>query len=101
MNGNRSEIGPGMPAYQFGSGFLNGDGPSHLPPHSKFDLSIGKSFAKKLTYISPREVYGEVTYRFHFCPDCCVAPGQPLCDLRGSERRANRGREKRYTQCAE
>ena len=32
------------PAYQFGSGFLNGDGPSHLPPHSTFDLSIGKTF---------------------------------------------------------
>ncbi|HLY20138.1 MAG TPA: TonB-dependent receptor, partial [Bryobacteraceae bacterium] len=27
------------PSYQFGSGFLNGNGPSHLPPHSTFDLS--------------------------------------------------------------
>ena len=79
------------PAYQFGSGFLNGDGPSHLPPHSTFDISLGKSFAEKLTvsvsavniantryledtsntfggthYIDPREIYGEVKYRFHF-----------------------------------
>jgi outer membrane receptor protein involved in Fe transport len=79
------------PAYQFGSGFLNGDGPSHLPPHSTFDLSIGKNFGEKWTisanavniantrylldtsntfggthYILPRQIYGEVRYRFHF-----------------------------------
>ncbi|HTB20769.1 MAG TPA: TonB-dependent receptor [Bryobacteraceae bacterium] len=79
------------PAYQFGSGFLNGDGPAHLPPHSTFDLSIGKKFGEKWTlsanavniantrylldtsntfggthYISPREIYGEVRYRFKF-----------------------------------
>jgi outer membrane receptor protein involved in Fe transport len=79
------------PAYQFGSGFLNGNGPSHLPPHSTFDLSIGKTFGEKLTvsanavniansrylldtsntfggthYINPRQIYGEVRYRFHF-----------------------------------
>ncbi len=79
------------PAYQFGSGFLNGDGPSHLPPHSTFDLSIGKTFREKVTvsvnavniantrylldtsntfggthYINPRQIYGEVKYRFHF-----------------------------------
>jgi outer membrane receptor protein involved in Fe transport len=79
------------PSYQFGSGFLNGDGPTHLPPHSTFDLSIGKTFRDKLTvsvnavniantrylldtsntfggthYINPRQIYGEVRYRFHF-----------------------------------
>ncbi len=79
------------PAYQFGSGFLNGDGPAHLPPHSTFDLSIGKTFREKLTvslnavniantrylldtsntfggthYINPRQIYGEIRYRFHF-----------------------------------
>ncbi len=79
------------PAYQFGSGFLNGNGPAHLPPHSTFDLSIGKTFREKITvsasavniantrylldtsntfggthYINPREIYGEVRYRFHF-----------------------------------
>jgi outer membrane receptor protein involved in Fe transport len=79
------------PAYQFGSGFLNGDGPSHLPPHSTFDLSIGKTIGEQWTvsasvvniantrylvdtsntfggthYINPRQIYGEVRYRFHF-----------------------------------
>jgi len=79
------------PAYQFGSGFLNGNGPSHLPPHSTFDLSFGKTFKEKWTisanainiansrylvdtsntfggthYINPRQIYGEVRYRFHF-----------------------------------
>jgi outer membrane receptor protein involved in Fe transport len=79
------------PAYQFGSGFLNGDGPAHLPPHSTFDLSIGKSFGESLTisanavniansrylldtsntfggthYVNPRLLYGEVRYKFHF-----------------------------------
>ena len=79
------------PAYQFGSGFLNGNGPSHLPPHSTFDLSVGKTFREKLTisanavniantrylldtsntfggthYINPCQIYGEIKYRFHF-----------------------------------
>ena len=79
------------PAYQFGSGFLNGDGPAHLPPHSTFDLSIGKTFRENVTisanavniantrylldtsntfggthYINPRQIYGEIRYRFHF-----------------------------------
>jgi outer membrane receptor protein involved in Fe transport len=78
-------------AYQFGSGFLNGNGPSHLPPHSTFDLSVGKTFREKVTvsgsavniansrylldtsntfggthYINPRQIYGEVKWRFHF-----------------------------------
>ena len=30
----------------YGSGFLNGDGPGHLPPHATFDLSLGKSFGE-------------------------------------------------------
>jgi len=79
------------PTYQFGSGFLNGDGPSHLPPHSTFDLSIGKQMGERWTvsanavniantrylldtsntfggthYINPRQLYGEVRYRFHW-----------------------------------
>jgi outer membrane receptor protein involved in Fe transport len=79
------------PAYQFGSGFLNGDGPAHLPPHSTFDLAIGKKFGEDWTlsvnatnignarylldtsntfggthWINPRQVYAEVRYRFHF-----------------------------------
>ena len=79
------------PAYQFGSGFLNGNGPAHLPPHSTFDLSVGKRFGERWSisanavnignarylldtsntfggthYINPRQIYGELRYRFHF-----------------------------------
>jgi outer membrane receptor protein involved in Fe transport len=79
------------PAYQFGSGFLNGNGPAHLAPHSTFDLSIGRTFHEKVTisanvvnvantrylqdtsntfggthYVNPRQIYGEIRYRFHF-----------------------------------
>lgn len=77
------------PSYQFGSGFLNGDGPSHLPPHSTFDFSIGKDFGDNWSisanavniantrylldtsntfggthYVNPRQIYGELRYRF-------------------------------------
>jgi outer membrane receptor protein involved in Fe transport len=31
----------------YGSGFLNGDGPDHLPAYSTVDLSVGKSFGEK------------------------------------------------------
>jgi len=79
------------PACQFGSGFLNGDGPSHLPPHWTFDLGLGKQFREGWTisanavniantrylldtsntfggthFINPRQVYVELRYRFHF-----------------------------------
>ena len=79
------------PAYQYGSGFLDGEGPTHLPPHSTFDLSMGKRFGEKWTvsasavnignarylldnsntfggthYVNPREIYGEVRYRFKY-----------------------------------
>jgi hypothetical protein len=78
------------PAYEFGSGFLNADGPSHLPPHSTFDLSIGKKFGERWSlsvnavniantrylldtsntfggthYINSRQIYAEVRYHFH------------------------------------
>jgi hypothetical protein len=33
----------------YGSGFLNGDGPSHLPGYTTFDLSVGKSFGENFT----------------------------------------------------
>ena len=32
--------------YNYGSGFLNGDGPSHLPAYNTVDLSIGKHFGE-------------------------------------------------------
>lgn len=79
------------PAYQFGSGFLSGDGPGHLPPHSTFDLSIGKRFGESLSvsanavnlgnarflvdtsntfggthFTNPRQIYVELRYRFRF-----------------------------------
>ncbi len=75
----------------YGSGFLRGNGPAHLPPHTTFDLSLAKSIgdtwrlsadATNVTnarylldtsntfggthYVNPREIYGEVRYRFHF-----------------------------------
>lgn len=75
----------------YGSGFLDGDGPDHLPPHTTVDLSIGKDFGEswsaKFTalnvgdsrflldnsntfggthYVNPREVGVQVRYRFHF-----------------------------------
>ncbi len=75
----------------YGSGFLNGDGPLHLPAHTIFDISLGKSFGESWSlafnalnvanrrymldnsntfggthYANPRELYGELRYRFHF-----------------------------------
>jgi outer membrane receptor protein involved in Fe transport len=77
--------------YSYGSGFLNGDGPGHLPPHNSVDLAIGKSFGEnwsaKVTatnladsryYIDlsntfggshvadPRQISVQVRYRFHY-----------------------------------
>jgi outer membrane receptor protein involved in Fe transport len=75
----------------YGSGFLDGEGPEHLPPHTTFDLSLGKSFGERwnvrLTglnlanhhylldnsntfggthFYNPREISVQVKYRFHF-----------------------------------
>jgi len=78
----------------YGSGFLNGEGdqqPTHLSPHTTFDVAVGKSFGEKwdvrLTatnlsnnrylldnantfggthYVNPFEIGGQVKYRFHF-----------------------------------
>jgi outer membrane receptor protein involved in Fe transport len=74
----------------FGSGFLDGDGPAHLPSHTTFDLALGKSFGGRFTvtlavqnianshylidnsntfggthFNYPRQFTGEVRYRFH------------------------------------
>ena len=79
------------PVVNFGSGFLNGDGPDHLPPHTTVDLSLGRSIGEKWSvsvngtnisnrrylldisntfggthYVNPRQVYAEVRYRFHY-----------------------------------
>ena len=76
---------------QYGSGFVNGDGPDHLPSHTTFDISLGKSFGESWSvaltglnvsnrrylldnsntfggthFVNPRQIYFEVRYRFHY-----------------------------------
>jgi len=74
----------------YGSGFSNGEGaPSHLPSHASLDLSLGRTLLDNLSasitvlnvankhllidnsltfggfhYDNPREIYGEIRYRF-------------------------------------
>jgi outer membrane receptor protein involved in Fe transport len=75
----------------YGSGFLNGDGPAHLPSHTTYDFSLGKSFGEnwsvRLTglnlanhhylldnsntfggthFANPREVSVQVKFRFRY-----------------------------------
>ena len=79
------------PSVSFGSGFVNGDGPAHLPPHTTADLALGKDLGERWSFavhgtnilntrylidssntfggthtVNPRQIYGEVRYRFHF-----------------------------------
>ena len=76
---------------RYGSGFLNGEGPEHLPGHTTFDLSVGKKFGENWTisiqavsvanrkflldnsetfggthFAEPRQIYLQVRHRFHF-----------------------------------
>jgi hypothetical protein len=73
-----------------GSGFLDGNGPTHLPSHATLDLAIGRSFGEHLSatftalnvtgsrfllgrdnafagthYNDPRQFIGQIRYRFH------------------------------------
>ncbi len=77
----------------YGSGFTDGslDYPGHLPGHTTFDLSVGKSFRERFTlsvtalnltnrrflldnsqtfggthYADPRQIYAQLRYRFHY-----------------------------------
>jgi outer membrane receptor protein involved in Fe transport len=75
----------------YGSGFLNGNGPDHLPGNATFDLALGKSFSEnwsvKVTgtnlanqhyfvdlsntfggshFADPRMVSVQLKYRFHY-----------------------------------
>jgi hypothetical protein len=76
----------------YGSGFSNGSPPpDHLPGHTTFDLTLGKSFGERFSgsvtvlnvanrhllldnsltfggfhYNNPREIYAEIRYRFHY-----------------------------------
>jgi outer membrane receptor protein involved in Fe transport len=77
-------------AVRYGSGFLNGDGPNHLPAHTTVGVSFGKVIGENWSlaidalnvanvrylvdnsntfggthYVDPREVYLEMRYRFH------------------------------------
>jgi outer membrane receptor protein involved in Fe transport len=75
----------------YGSGLLNGEGPGHLPSHTTYDVSLGKSFGERWTvrftglnlannrylldnantfggthYVNPLELSVQVKYRFRF-----------------------------------
>ena len=75
----------------YGSGFPDNGGPTRLPGHTTFDLSAGKSWGENWSfsiqalnvanrrflldnsltfggthYFEPRQIYGEIRYRFHF-----------------------------------
>jgi hypothetical protein len=76
----------------YASGFSNGDPPpSHLQPHTTFDLSLGKSFGERFSvnlqginvanrrvlldnsftfggshFLNPREIFVQLRYRFHY-----------------------------------
>jgi outer membrane cobalamin receptor len=75
----------------YGSGFLDGEGPAHLPDHAEFSLSLAKSFGERFSigftaqnlndsrylldnsntfggthFNYPRQFTGQVRYRFHF-----------------------------------
>jgi outer membrane cobalamin receptor len=79
----------------YGSGFTDGGavpgGPTHLPGHTTFDVSLGKSFGERFSvdvhginvanrrilldnsftfggthYLNPRELFVQIRYRFHY-----------------------------------
>lgn len=77
--------------FNYGSGFLNGDGPFHLPSHETADLAIGRSFGERWSarlsatnltnsrylldlsntfggshYVDPRRVSLQIRYRFRY-----------------------------------
>src|ERR1035438_6011393 len=77
--------------FNYGSGFLNGNGPDHLPSNYTFDLALGKTFGEKITvrliganitnnryqldnsntfggshWADPRMLSVQVKYRFHY-----------------------------------
>ena len=76
---------------RYGSGFLDGDGPDHLPGHTTVDVSFGKGFGENWLvamqtvnvtnrhflldrantfggthFAEPRQIYMELRYRFHY-----------------------------------
>ncbi|MGH9430932.1 MAG: TonB-dependent receptor [Terriglobia bacterium] len=78
-------------SYAFGSGFVNSGGPAHLPPHSVWDVALGKSFGENFSvslnalnlvntrfqldnsntfggthFADPRSIYVAFHWRFHY-----------------------------------
>ncbi len=78
-------------AVMYGSGFLDGDGPAHLPWHVTWDLALGRNFSEKWSaqvnvlnvmderflldnsntfggthFNRPREISVQLRYRFHY-----------------------------------
>ncbi len=49
--------------FNYGSGFLNGDGPSHLPSYYTFDLSLGRNFGENLAVRLVSTNIGNSTYQ--------------------------------------
>jgi hypothetical protein len=79
------------PNVSFGSGFLDGNGPAHLAPHTEASISVGKSFGDKWTIAAtalnlsnsrylednsntfggthfnyPRQLSVQLKYKFHY-----------------------------------
>ena len=77
--------------FSYGSGFLDGEGPQHLPGHEEFSFVLSKAIGERLSvgftaqnvgnerylldnsntfggthWNYPRQVRGEIRYRFHF-----------------------------------
>lgn len=75
----------------FGSGFLDGEGPGHLPTHTSFDVALAKSFGERVSlrltglnlsnshymldnsntfggthFANPREISVQLRYSFHY-----------------------------------
>ncbi len=75
----------------YGSGFVDGEGPAHLPGHTTVDLSLGKKFGESWSvsvhslnvanrgflldnsetfggthYVDPRQIFVEVRHRFRY-----------------------------------
>lgn len=75
----------------YGSGFLDGDGPTHLPSHTELNLSVAKQIGENVTlkfsslnaantrylldnsntfggthFNDPRQISGQITWRFHY-----------------------------------
>jgi outer membrane receptor protein involved in Fe transport len=75
----------------YGSGFVDGDGPNHLPSHTTYDLALAKQFGESWTvrvtalnitdnrylldnsntfggthYAFPLQIMGQVKFRFRY-----------------------------------